>query len=221
MNTSVHHIGTYFSVIAVIIVVHSCRTGNRLQGRKTTFNEQYDSTVVDKDGNLYAVKRLRTNILWMTTNLKLTIPGSYYYNDSAKYGERYGRLYTWEAAQAGCALLGEEWRLPTKEEWQELGETFGTIGRDETNIGKRAYHPLLTGGNSQFNAVLGGGRNLDGSYARLEAHGFYWTATGNDHNTAWFANFAKGSQALYLQPDGEKGRAFSVRCVKGKQGLKQ
>jgi len=221
MNDAVHHIGTYFCAIAAIMIIHSCRTANQLQEKKTTLNEPYDSVVVDRDSNMYTVKKLRNNMLWMTTNLKLTIPGSSYYNDSAKYGERYGRLYTWEAAQAGCALLGEDWRLPTKEDWQELGKSYGTIGREETNIAKRAYYPLLTGGNSQFNAVLGGGRNPDGSYARLEAHGFYWTGSINDHHTAWFANFAKGSQALYLRAEGEKRSAFSVRCVKSKNGLKQ
>ena len=32
-----------------------------------------------------------------------------------------------------------------------------------------------------FDALLGGGRNADdGQYARLEAHGFYWSASEGD-----------------------------------------
>jgi uncharacterized protein (TIGR02145 family) len=73
---------------------------------------------------------------------------------------------------------------------------------------------LLTNGNSGFNAVLGGGRSLDSTYGRLDAHGFYWTSTEGETGMAWFANFAKGSQALYIQSDGEKERAFAVRCLK-------
>ncbi len=161
------------------------------------------------------------NNLWMTSNLKLTIQGSYYYNDSVKYDEQYGRLYTWEAAQTGCGYLGKGWRLPTKEDWLRLAENYGAIGREESNIEKRAFSPLLTGGNSQFDAVLGGGRNPDGSYARMDAHGFYWTITQHDSATAWFGNFARGTQALYIQPEGEKVRAFSVRCIKSTQGLKK
>jgi hypothetical protein len=42
--------------------------------------------------------------------------------------------------------------------------------------GKAAYKALLIGGGSGFNALLGGGRGEGGQYARLEAHGFYWTA---------------------------------------------
>lgn len=223
MKDAVAYIRAGLYVIAGIIVatiVPSCHTGNLLQGRKITNNEPHDSAVTDKDGNQYPVKRIGNN-LWITENLKLIIPGSYYYNDSERYGERYGRLYTWEAAQAGCALLGEGWRLPSKEDWRELGESYGAIGREETNIEKRAYGPLLSGGNSMFNAVLGGGRNLDSSYARLEAHGFYWTISEDDHNASWFVNFAKGSQAVYIQDEGEKMRAFSVRCIKSNQGLKQ
>jgi hypothetical protein len=36
----------------------------------------------------------------------------------------------------------------------------------------------------------------------------------NDPITAPFYNFGKGSQALYRQPQGEKQRAVSVRCVR-------
>src|SRR6266542_6374250 len=51
--------------------------------------------------------------------------------------------------------------------------------------------------------TVGGGRAPDSQYSRLDAHGFYWTATESD-STAWFYNFGKGSQALYQQDDGEK-----------------
>ena len=63
-------------------------------------------------------------------------------------------------------------------------------------------------------SVLGGGRSSDGQYARLNAHGFYWTASEHNPAAARFYNFARGSLALYRQPDGEKERAFSVRCVR-------
>ena len=80
---------------------------------------------------------------------------------------------------------------------------------------KPRYTALLSGGTSGFNAVLGGNRELDGQYARLEAHGLYWTASESDPATAPFYNFGKGSQALYRQPQGEKQMAISARCVRG------
>ena len=85
---------------------------------------------------------------------------------------------------------------------------------DSEDKGKDAYKAPLEGGSSGFNAILGGGRSSDGRYARLEAHGFYWTASEIDANTAWFYNFGKGGQALHRQDGGEKQQAFSVRCVR-------
>jgi len=80
--------------------------------------------------------------------------------------------------------------------------------------GKAAYEALSAGGSSGFNALLGGGRGEDGQYARLEAHGFYWTASETDPGSAWFFNFGLGGKALHRQSGGEKQRAFSVRCVR-------
>ena len=85
---------------------------------------------------------------------------------------------------------------------------------DSEDKGKDAYKALLTGGSSGFNAVLGGGRSPDGQYARLEGHGFYWTASETDEASGWFYNFGKGGQALHRQSGGDKQQAFSVRCVR-------
>jgi uncharacterized protein (TIGR02145 family) len=90
--------------------------------------------------------------------------------------------------------------------------------KDSIEIRKRAYHSLLYTGNSQLNAVLGSHRDPDGQYARVDAHGSYWTATESDANTAWFSNLAKGSQSLCHQNESEKTKAFSVRCVKSAIG---
>ena len=88
------------------------------------------------------------------------------------------------------------------------------MSADSEEKGKGAYLALLAGGSSVFNAVLGGGRDEEGQYARLEAQGFYWTASAIDEGTGWYYNFGRGGPALHRQDRGEKGRAFSVRCVR-------
>lgn len=103
--------------------------------------------------------------------------------------------------------------MPTNDEWKQLAKHYGGVRDDSDDAGKAAYTALMTGGRSGFNAVLGGGRSGDGEYARLEAHGFYWTASESTPATAWFYNFGKGGLALNRHSDGEKERAFSVRCV--------
>ncbi len=104
--------------------------------------------------------------------------------------------------------------MPTEEEWRQLARSYGGVSVDSDDEGKAAYAALLAGGGSGFGALLAGGRSESGDYARLEAHGFYWTASECDPAAAWFYNFGKGGLALHRQGEGEKGRAFSVRCVK-------
>ena len=175
---------------------------------------QVPNQLKDSDGNIYDLKLMPDNRLWTTDNLKINIPGSYCYDDAMSNCDRYGRLYTWEAAQHACKALGEGWRLPTSDEWQLLAKHYGGVFGNSTDSGKAVYKALLQGGISGFDAVLGGGRSADGKYWRGDAHGFYWTSTANNSTTARFCNFGKGSAKLFLQPEGEKTDGFAVRCVK-------
>jgi uncharacterized protein (TIGR02145 family) len=95
-----------------------------------------------------------------------------------------------------------------------MAKHYGGIREESDDKGKAAYKALLIGGSSGFNAVLGGGRSVDGQYARGNAHGFYWTASESDPARAWLYNFGQGGQSLNRHNDGEKQRAFSVRCVR-------
>ena len=170
--------------------------------------------ITDSEGNRYAIKKMPGNVWWMTTSLKINIPGSYCYDSLKENCETYGRLYTWEAAKKACILLGKGWHLPEQEDWRQLAINYGGAPEDSSDSRKKAYTALLTGGIAELNALLSGGRQVDGKYARLNAHGFYWMATETDSGNAWFANFGKGSLSLYLQKDGEKEHAFAVRCIK-------
>lgn len=151
---------------------------------------------------------------WTTRNLNVQTDASYCYDDAKLDCRQYGRLYTWDSARRGCESLGDGWRLPTNDEWRQLAEHYGGLLEESKERGRATFKALITEGNSGFNAVLGGGRTLDGHYARLNAHGFYWTASENGAATAWFYNFGKGMQALNRHSDAEKQRAFSVRCVR-------
>jgi uncharacterized protein (TIGR02145 family) len=162
-----------------------------------------------------ASKRMPDGKLWTTSNLNVHADPSFCYDNAELNCLRYGRLYTWESARRGCQSLGGAWRLPTSAEWQQLAKHFGGVRDDSTDGGKAAYTALLIGGTAGFNALLAGGRGQDdGQYSRLDAHGFYWTASETDTATAWFYNFGKGGSALNRHSDGEKQRAFSVRCVR-------
>ena len=204
----------HVAIVIFIIVMGLGSNANAMFQPKHNSSILNDSLLIDKDGNKYKIKKFNDNNLWMTDNLKLNTAGSYCYGNLQSNCEQYGRLYTWESAKKGCALLGEGWRLPTNDEWKQLAAYVSGFPKDSLETRKKAYSALLTGGNSGFDAVLGGGRENNGEFRRLDAHGFYWTATESHTNTAWFSNFGKGSQSLYYQIAGEKPEAFAVRCVK-------
>ncbi|WP_052273337.1 FISUMP domain-containing protein [Flavihumibacter solisilvae] len=201
-------------IIFSFVLTISCSLNNLAMSQTKNADRLKDTVLADSDKNRYAVKVMKDGNLWMTDNLKLNTAGSYCFGDSVENCKKYGRLYTFEAAQNVCSRLGEGWRLPANVDWQKLTWAYAGEAIDTVAVRKMAFQSLKENGSAHFNAVLGGGRDLEGKYARLEAHGFYWSSTSTDDSNAWFANFAKGSQALYVQKDGEKGDAFAVRCVK-------
>ena len=194
--------------LLAIVICFFC-INNEANGQEQT------GTLRDRDGNIYTIKIMPDNKTWMTSNLNINIPGSYGYENAEQKSNQYGRLYTWKSAQEGCKLLGEVWRLPTNEEWQKMAKWYGGVRGDSDDDGKAAYQALINGGNAAFNAVYGGSRDsADGSYARVDAHGFYWTATESDVANAWFYNFGKNGKILNRHKDGQKHMAISVRCIK-------
>ena len=165
-------------------------------------------------GTEHSSKRMADGKKWTTRNLDVNTVPSYCYGGRELNCRQYGRLYTWESARRACQSLGDGWRLPTDDEWRQMAKQYGGVSQDSDDGGKAAYKALSAGGSSGFDAVLGGGRSDDGQYARLEAHGFYWTASESDPSGEWFYNFGRGGLALHRQSGGEKQRAFSVRCVR-------
>ena len=162
-----------------------------------------------------AQKRMADGKRWTTRNLDVNVAPSYCYDDADLNCQKYGRLYTWESAPRACQALGSRWRLPTDDDLRKLAKSYGGVSADSADKGKAAYQSLLAGGRSGFRAVLGGGRSEKGEYGRVEAHGFYWTASeSSPANIGWSYNFGKGGQALHRQDGTEKLRALSVRCLR-------
>ena len=169
----------------------------------------------DENGRQTAAsKRMLDGKEWTTENLSVAAPQSYCYDDAEQNCHRYGRLYTWESAQQACQSLGDGWRLPTNDEWRQLAKQYGGIRDDSTDGGYAAYEALRSGGSAGLNILLGGGRAVDGQYARLEAHGLYWTASATGPRTAWVYNFGQGSRYLNRHNGVEKTWAWSVRCLR-------
>lgn len=151
-------------------------------------------------------------LTWMAKNLWIEVENSWCYDNDPANCEQYGRLYTWEAAKQACAELGNGWRLPTEQEWQDLLKRFS--GDDHVNTYKAAYQPLIEGGNSGFNARLGGARFLDGSFLFLGDEGYYWSATGDGSEIGAYGWIFRRLSGRLIRPGFNKSAAFSCRCVR-------
>jgi uncharacterized protein (TIGR02145 family) len=101
-------------------------------------------------------KRMADGKQWTSRNLGVQSVPSYCYADLEQNCRRYGRLYTWESARQACQALGDGWRLPTDDEWRQLAKQYGGMHDDAPDGGKQAYHALLAGGGTGFDALLGG-----------------------------------------------------------------
>jgi len=119
-----------------------------------------DGLLRDADGNAYVLRDMLDGRTWTTDNLNLARPDSYCYGGLASECLRFGRLYTWASAAEACRLLGTGWRLPTDDEWRQMAKGYGGVRGDSEDDGQAAYTALLRGGASGFNALLGGGREL-------------------------------------------------------------
>jgi len=172
-----------------------------------------DQDVSKVSGPIASSGRMADGHEWTTANVSVKTSTSYCYDDAESNCRRYGRLYPWDSAQRVCQSLEGGWRLPTDDQWRQLAKSYGGVSDDSMDKGRSAFAALLRGGYSGFNAVLGGNRSA-GQYARLEAHGFYWTASDNDSTSAPYYNFGDNGGALHRQPDGEKSMAISVRCIR-------
>lgn len=181
-----------------------------------TIETQANEFADPRDGQTYKTVELMGKT-WMAENLNFDLgEGCWFYDNDPKNGEKYGRLYTWEAAKEACP---PGWRLPTDEEWKELVMHFGgyvDVGEKEV-VGdpEEAYQALIEGGPSSFHAQLGGDRDSDGNFSYLGYWGYYWSATQRDAGYAWFYYaFYRGDGELYRLNYG-KSVGRSCRCVQG------
>ena len=141
------------------------------------------------------------NQVWMAENMKIPVPGSWCYNDDPAMGNKYGRLYTWDAAKNVCP---KGWRLPTEKDWDQLISFLG--GEDI------AGSKMKVGGSSGLNVLLGGMTSV-GNFRLINSYGTFWCATSYDAEHAWYF-YVTSSGPNITKTYFTKNYGFSVRCIK-------
>ena len=140
-----------------------------------------------RDGQTYKTVKIGKQT-WMARNLNYKMPkGSWCYNDSLSYCNRYGRLYDWKTAKTACP---SGWHLPSNKEWDDLVSAAG--GKDTASVRLKAKTGWGRGrdngkdGNGTddfgFSALPGGDGNQgdhssSGYFYGAGDYGCWWTTT--------------------------------------------
>jgi len=196
--------------------------------------------ITDIDGNVYKVVTIGDQV-WMAENLKVThyrdgtaitnvtdddawvalATEAYciYDNNAANEVDTYGALYNWYAVTDAhnIALVG--WHVPSDAEWQTLVDYLGgssVAGGKLKETGAAHWNSPNTGATNEsgFTALPGGFRNyVHGRYDQMGAYSFFWSATENVSNDAWYRRLYSIHSEVY-RGNGIKRLGFSVRLVK-------
>lgn len=160
----------------------------------------FDYGKMEIDGQSYKTIQIGTQN-WMAENAAVKTEDSWCYNDDSKNCDKYGRLYSFEAAKTVCP---EGWRLPTADDFNTL-ELFVQLGdnlrsRDGwTDKGKRGMN--LWG----FNALPAGGRE-SGDFFDVTYSSYMWDA---DQSVLMLRYY---DDKISIEAKDSKN-AFSVRCI--------
>jgi len=166
--------------------------------------QTYGSFADTRDGNTYRTVKIGHQT-WMAENLNYdTSSGSWCYDDDVTNCTKYGRLYNWETAKDVCPL---DWHLPSKNDFVTLISNVG--GR-----GSNAYHALIEGGSSGFDAFLGGWRENNEDFKGIVNFGLWWSSSELNCNLAYDMNLINDTKFAIVLYNGPKEWGFSVRCLK-------
>lgn len=189
---------------------------------KTNFIIAKGIFIDTRDNHEYRIVEIGDQV-WFAENLNYETPNSWWYNNDETNGDKYGRLYTWEAARTACPMGTH---LPTDDEWKIL-EMFLGMSQTEadgvdfrgTDEGKKIKS--ITGWISNlngtdefgFSALPAGERWHDGTYFYMGSYTSWWVV--ENCSETW-------SRIRYLDADSDQmGRrcytnnvGYSIRCVK-------
>ena len=188
-------------------------------------------TMIDtRDGKVYNTVQIGSQT-WMAENLAYRTQlsfvthdsyiktGIYCYNDDTSLIANYGLLYSWDVAIKSCPV---GWHLPTKAEYDTL---LSLVGPDI----KIAYEHLKAGGDTGFEATLGGDLSFTKSglahYGNINTLGNFWTSTGKSNTlyfyyvsvNSWVKKCSLGICPKFYHKFPTYTFCMSVRCIKNSE----
>ena len=195
-----HHIFPIFAFVAFVVILVACS----------------ESFTDSRDGKSYGVVQIGSQT-WMAENLHYEIDDSVCPEGDNRNCEKYGRLYTWEAAQSICP---EGWLLPDSLDFAKLVVQAG--GPSQAGDALKATDGWFKRGSGSdafgFKALPAGYRGAvyegeGGAYDGIGGYAYFWSATETLDGLAYYLFLDFSSKAAGLNAFG-KGDFRSVRCIK-------
>jgi len=197
-----------------------------------------EQNVVDIDGNIYKTVTIGTQT-WMAENLKvnhyrngdeipnltsdsvwsnLTTGALCNYDNDAKKGETYGKLFNWYAVNDSRSIAPIGWHVASNVEWEKLTDY---LGGESVAGGKLKAEGIVhwnspnegADNSSGFSSLPGGYRNFNGAFGNVGNYGFWWSSVASTGFHAWDRSMSCKNSNINLS-NYAKLSGYSVRCVK-------
>ena len=205
---------------------YDCDTYNCVTMDYLNPNVSYGEFLDKRDNQVYRTIVI-SNHVWTAQNMNFNAdtatPASWCYGNNPQNCDKYGRLYTWEAAQKVCP---DGWHLPLAEEWLELLGDHACkeeVSDDGTLVFYCSGNKLMSSGtwkeskneNALGFSIIAAGLNLDKNFLGIGEASIFWSATDTLSLYAYAAMLQNNKDyALFGATTKEYG--LSVRCIKGK-----
>lgn len=172
-------------------------------------NEKWESMKDSRDGETYRIVKIGEQT-WTAENMRYKTADSDCFGNDTNECHRYGRYYTWKAAQNVCPA---GFHLPTLSEWNVLIKEVGgfAVAGKNLKLGAGWLNDGYGTDDFVFSALAGGymkkNENLfEGDYA------LFWSAPEENSDVAHFMGLQRNDIAY--TSDESKNSKLSVRCVK-------
>ncbi|MDR2728991.1 MAG: hypothetical protein LBB56_07645 [Chitinispirillales bacterium] len=189
-------------------------------------NSNSNTFTDSRDGQVYRTVKIG-NKTWMAENLNFRpkTDNTYCYGHDDSNCDKYGRLYTWDAAMTACPA---GWYLPNNEDWNDLvWEADGKAAASGRLKSKNGWKGSGNGSDKLGFSALPGGRRykFNDYFINVGAYGFWWSAT-----TAKWSNYSAYMRLMTYNGNNmredvngisnhmdfdvyDKKNGYSVRCV--------
>ena len=127
-----------------------------------------------RDGKIYKTVKIGEQ-WWMAENLNYAMEDSYCYQDDPVNCLKYGRLYTWDAAQKACPA---GWHVPSKVEFETLLETVDSENNADKELKSTSGWNESVSDAFGFSALPAGNMTCDnsGECTYEENMTIFWTS---------------------------------------------